>query len=195
METFGPRSVAALLGLTLAGCASTSLTSYQDPAFATASFGKVAVLATGVQLDEQIALENQLVGALRNKRVAAESTLRVFPPTRAVSDEEMRAALRADGYDSILYVQRVEAGSKNEPSWTQMFGGDAAYNTAEHLYASFDTSLVNLESNQVSSWVASARTGGSEYAGSEQILDSFANRTADALEGRQLLAQRAPLQR
>ena len=75
-----------------------------------------------------------------------------------------------------------------------MFGGDAAYNTAEHLYGSFDTSLVDPESNQVA-WVASARTGGSEYAGSEQILDSFANRTADALEGRQLLAQRAPLQR
>jgi hypothetical protein len=192
METFGPKSVAALLGLTLAGCASISLTSYQDPAFATASFGKVAVVATGVQLDERLALENQLVGALRNKRVAAESTLRLFPPTRPVSDEEMRVALRADGYDSILYVQRVEAGSKSEPSWTQMLGGDAAYNTAD-LFA-FDTSLVDLESNQVA-WVASARTGGSEYAGSEQILDSFANRTADALEGRQLLAQRAPLRR
>ena len=194
METFGPKSVAALLGLTLAGCASTSLTSYQDPAFATASFGKVAVVATGVQLDERIALENQLVGALRNKRVAAESTLRLFPPTRPVSDEEMRVSLRADGYDSILYVQRVEAGSRSEPSWTQMLGRDAAYNTAEHLYASFDTSLVNLQSNQVA-WVASARTGGSEYAGSEQILDSFANRTADALDGRQLLTQRAPLRR
>ena len=54
----------------------------------------------------------------------------------------------ADGYDSVLYVQRVEAGSRTEASWTQMLGGDAAYNTAEHLYASFETSLVNLESKR-----------------------------------------------
>jgi hypothetical protein len=195
MKTFGLKPVGSLLlGCTLAGCASTSLTAYQDPAFVTASFGKVGVLATGVQLDDRIALENQMVGALRNKRVTAESTVRLFPPTRPVSDEEMDAALLSDGYDAILYVQRVEAGSHLEPSWTQMFGGDAASNTAEHLYASFETRLVDLRSSQVA-WMASARTGGSEYAGSDKILDSFASRTADELEGRQLLAQRAPLQR
>jgi len=188
METFGSKAV-VLFGLALAGCASTSLTAYQDPAFASASFGKVAVVATGVQLDERMALENQLVGALRNKRVTAESTLRLFPPTRPMSDEEMDAALLADGYDAILTVQRVEAGSHVEPSWTAMFGGDAAGNTAEHLYASFETRLVDLRSSQVA-WMASARTGGSEYAGGDKLLDSFANRTADELEGRQLLAQR-----
>lgn len=184
----------ALLGLALAGCASTSLTAYQDPAFATAGFGKVAVLAMGVQLDERIALENQLVGALRNKRVTADSTVQLFPPTRPMSDEELSAALLSSGYDAVLYVQRVEAGSKVEPSWTQMLGGDAANNTAEHLYASFETRLIDLRSSQVA-WMASARTGGSEYAGNDLILDSFANRTADELEGGQFLAQRAPLQR
>jgi hypothetical protein len=193
MKTFGWKAV-VLFGLALTGCASTSLTAYQDPEFATASYGKVAVLATGVQLDERIALENQLVGALRNKRVTAESTLRLFPPTRPMSDEELSAALVSQGYDAILYVQRVEAGSQIQPSWTQIFGGDAASNTAEHLYASFETRLVDLRSSQVA-WMASARTGGSEYAGGDLILDSFANRTADDLEGRQLLAQRAPLQR
>ena len=193
METFGSKAV-VLFALALAGCASTSLTAYQDPAFATASFGKVAVLATGVQLDERIALENRLVGALRNKRVTAESALRLFPPTRPMSDDQMAAALLAGGYDAILTVQRVEAGSHLESSWTAMFGGDAASNTAEHLYASFETRLVDLRSAQVA-WMASARTGGSEYAGGDLILDSFANRTADELEGRQLLAQRAPLRR
>ena len=173
MENFGSKSVVALLlGFTLAGCASTALTAYQDPAFATASFKKVAVLATRVQLGERIALENEMVGALRNKRVAAESTVRLFPPTRTMSDEEMDAALLADGYDAILAVQRVEAG----------------YTTEQHLYASFETRLVDLRSSQVA-WMASARTGGSEYAGGDKILDCFANRTADELEGRQLLAQ------
>lgn len=174
MENFGSRSVVALLiGFSLAGCASTALTTYQDPAFATARFKKVAVLATGVQLDERIALEDQLVGALRSKRVTAASTVRLFPPTRTVSDEEMDAALLSQGYDAILTVQKVEAG----------------YTTEQHLYASFETRLVDLGSSQVA-WMASARTGGSEYAGGDKILDSFANRTADELEGRQLLAQR-----
>ena len=138
-------SVAALLGLTLAGCASTSLTSYQDPAFATASFGKVAVLATGVQLDERIALEK--------------------PAGRGAAQQAGRGGVDAPALPADPSRQRR---------------GDAR--------------CAPRESNQVA-WVASARTGGSEYAGSEQIVDSFANRTADALEGRQLLAQRAPLQR
>jgi hypothetical protein len=124
METFGRKSaVAVLLGYTLAGCASTSLTSYRDLAFADAQFGKVAVLASGVQLDDRIALENRMVGALRNKRIAAEAVIRLFPPTRPISDEELRSALLFEGYDAILYVQRVEWGSKIQPSWTQMFGG------------------------------------------------------------------------
>ena len=195
METLGSKSVAALLvGFTLAGCATTSLTSYQDPAFADVRFGKVAVLATDVQLDDRIALENRVVGALRNKRVTAEAVMRIVPPTRSLSDDELSAALLADGYDAVLIVQRVEAGSKIEPSWSQMLGGSSSNATAEHLYASFDTSLIDLETHQVA-WMASARTGGSEYAGAADLVASFADNTADALESKQLLAQRAPLQR
>jgi hypothetical protein len=188
METLGPRLLATfLVGCALVGCASTSTTSYRDPAFTTAAFGKVAVLASGVQLDERIELENRLVGALRNKHVAAESALRLFPPTRQLSEEEMSNALRADGYDAVLYVQRIEAGSKTEPSWAQVLGGSSAYATAEHPYASFDSSLVDLGSSQVA-WIASSRTSGSEYAGRSEVLDSFASRTADELEDKHLLA-------
>ena len=190
METLRSKSVAALLlGCTLLGCASTSLTSYRDPAFADTRFGKVAVLATGVQLDERIALENRMVGALRNKRVTAEAVMRLVPPTRSIGDDDLSAALLADGYDAILTVQRVEAGSKIEPSWSQMLGGSSANATAEHLYASFDTSLIDLRTRQVA-WMASARTGGSEYASVSNLIDSFADNTADALENKQLLAQR-----
>ena len=194
MKTFGPKAVAALLLWTLTGCASTSLTAYQDPAFTQARYWKFAVLASGVQLDERQALENRLVGALRNKAVAAESAMRLFAPTRPTSNEEMSAALLAEGYDALLIVQRVEAGSKLEPSWSQILGGSSSGDTAEHLYASYDASLVDLRSGQVA-WMASARTGGSEYAGVAEIVDSFASRTADALEERQLLAIRPPLAR
>ena len=38
--------------------------------------------------------------------------------------------------------------------------------------------------------MASARTGGSEHASSADLIASFADDTADALESRQLLAQR-----
>jgi hypothetical protein len=101
MKPFGPNAALALfLGCTLAGCASTSLTSYQDPAYTRASYWKFAV-----------------------------------------------------------------------------------------LYASYDASLIDLRTGQVA-WMASARTGGSEYAGVAEIIDSFASRTADALEERQLLAIR-----
>jgi len=190
MKTFGPKFLMGLLlGCLLPGCAATSLTSYSDPAFTTTSYWKFAVMVGGLQLDERQALENRLVGALRNKAVAAESTMRLFPPTREVSDDEVSSALLADGYDALLYVQRVDAGSKIEPSWTQIFGGSASGNTAEHLYAAFDTRLVDLRSGQVA-WIASAKTGGSEYAGVAEVVDSFASRTADALEEKQLLAIR-----
>ena len=64
-------------------------------------------------------------------------------------------------------------------------------NTAEHLYASFDTSLVD-SSRTRSRGRPSAGPVAAGTPGASEILDSFANRTADALEGRQLLAQRAP---
>src|SRR5215470_12023782 len=136
MKTFAPKVVAALLLWTLTGCAATALTAYQDPAFTQASYWKFAVLASGVQLDERQAIENRLVGALRNKAVAAESAMRLFPPTRPMSNEEMSAALLAEGYDALLVIQRVEAGAKLEPSWSQILGGTSADATAEHLYAS-----------------------------------------------------------
>jgi hypothetical protein len=40
--------------------------------------------------------------------------------------------------------------------------------------------------------MASARTGGSEYADAKEIMSSFADGTADALESKQLLARRPP---
>ena len=194
METLGRKSaVAVLFVYALAGCASTSLTSYRDPAFADVQFGKVAVLASGVQLDDRIALENRMVGALRNKRLPAEAVIRLFPPTRPISAEDLGRALLAEGYDPILYVQRVEWGSKIQPSWTQMFGGNNASDTTERLYASFDASLVDLETLKTV-WMASARTGGSEYADAKEIMASFADGTADALESKQLLARRPPSQ-
>jgi hypothetical protein len=39
-----------------------------------------------------------------------------------MSDEDLSAALLEEGCDALLVVRRVDAGSKLEPSWTQILG-------------------------------------------------------------------------
>ncbi len=170
----------------LSGCAASSTTSYRDPAFATATFGKVAVLASGMQLGERSELEGRLAGALQQKHVASAPVITLLPPTRQLTDEEMGELLRGRGFDALLVITRVESGSRLEPSWSTILGGSSANDTAERLHAAFDASLVDLASNQVA-WVASSRTGGSEYASTSDLLDSFASRTADELAEKHLL--------
>lgn len=172
----------------LSGCAATSTTSYRDPAFATATFGKVAVLASGMQLGERGELEGRLAGALQQKHVASVPVIKLVPPTRQLTDEEMEELLRGQGFDALLVVRRVDSGSRLQPSWSTILGGSSASDTAEHLYAAFDASLVDLASNQVA-WVASSQTGGSEYASTSDLLDSFASRTADELAEKHLLGR------
>jgi hypothetical protein len=188
MNSRGTLSLPVVVLALLSGCASTSTTSYRDPAFASATFHKVAVLASGMQLAERGELEGRLAGALQQKHVDAAPVIKLVPPTRQLGEEELGDMLRGQGFDALLVVQRLEAGAKLEPSWSTILGGSSANDTSERLYAAFDASLVDLASNQVA-WIASSRTGGSEYASTSDLLDSFASRTADELAEKQLLGR------
>ncbi len=188
MTSRGTLSWSVVVLWMLSGCAATSTTSYRDPAFATSTFRKFAVMASGMQLGERGELEGRLAGALQQKRVAAAPLIELVPPTRQLTDEELGDALRGQGFDALLVVQRVEAGARSEPSWSTILGGSSADDTSERLYAAFDASLVDLATNQVA-WIASSRTGGSEYASISDLLDSFASRTADELEEKHLLSK------
>jgi hypothetical protein len=172
---------ALVVGLALVGCASTSTSSYRDPSFAQASYRKVAVMASGVQLGTRQQIEGRLATALRGKHIQATEAMQLFPPTREIGQDDMMALLHERGFDGLLFVERVESGATSHV--TNFLTG-----ASEPLeFIAFDARLIDVASGQ-NAWVGSLRTeANSGVASNADILESFTASTADELEEKQLL--------
>ena len=174
--------LAVVVGFALVGCASTSTSSYRAPAFAQASYRKVAVMASGVQLGTRQQIEGRLASALRGKHIQATESLQLFPPTREVSQDDIMGVLHERGFDGLLFVERVESGS------TSHVVNLLTAETEPRDFIAFDARLVDVASGQ-NAWVGSLRTeANTGITSNADILDSFTSSTADELEERHLLA-------
>jgi hypothetical protein len=173
---------ALVVGFALVGCASTSTSSYRDPAFTQASYRKVAVMASGVQLGTRQQIEGRLASALRGKHIQATEAMQLFPPTREIGQDDLMALLHERGFDGLLFVERVESGSTSHVT---------NFLTAEsepREFVAFDARLIDIASGQ-NAWVGSLRTeANSGITSNSDILESFTSSTADELEEKHLLA-------
>jgi len=166
----------------LVGCASTSTSSYRDPAFARTSYRRVVVMASGVQLGTRQEIERRLASELRGKRIEAVEGMGLFPPTREFSQEETMAALRERGFDGLLFVERVESGSTSHV--TNLLTAESE----PREFVAFDARLIDVATGHAA-WVGSLRTEtNSSYASNSDILGSFTSSTADELEEKRLLS-------
>jgi hypothetical protein len=107
--------------------------------------------------------------------------MQFLPPTRQFTQEETMAALRERGFDALLFVERVESGSKAQVIILTT-------DTEQREYVTFEASLIDVSTGQTA-WVGSLRTeANSSYASNSDLLESLTSSTADELAEKRLLA-------
>jgi len=96
--------------LALAGCASTNMTSFTDPAFKGLTFHHFLVVARSKNLSTRLWLESNLVQTFTSHRIFATESILLLPPTRQFSDEQMRDSLLRHNFDAYIVVDVGETG-------------------------------------------------------------------------------------
>lgn len=105
--------------LTLAGCASTDLTGYVDPAYKNRNIEKMVVCIKGADMGEVFEAEEKISLMLADYNIKALKYSEIILPTRENSATE-GTLLRASGADSLLLVA-VAKGSVEDyvpPTYT-----------------------------------------------------------------------------
>ena len=115
----------------VSGCASLDMQSWSDPEVGERPIGKVMILAV-VEGDTTCRVfESYFVEKLVERGVDASSCHVVLQPTGAISEQLLDAALKEDGYDSIIITrllgkdsrtQTVYAGYTSSPSFSSFPG-------------------------------------------------------------------------
>lgn len=182
--------------ITLAGCASTQMTSFTDPAFKGLTFHHFIVVARSNNLSTRLWLESHLVQTLTSHRIFATASILLFPPTRKFSDEQMRDSLLRHNFDAYIVVDVGESGvesiylpptgattktTQNSTyewtSTTSIVGGG----TIEKPWADVRTTMCDASTNHVI-WIADSFTGGNGYASFNTVIDSYCNKVFERLE-------------
>ncbi len=106
-------AVLLLVVLSLSGCPSfyrQRLISFRDPAFATASYGRIMVLVDIPQWSEGYRMEERFVELLEDNGVQAVSAMKFMPPTRTWTDAQRDQVIRANSIDGVLRISIAAEG-------------------------------------------------------------------------------------
>ena len=167
------------------GCASTSLTGYTDPAFEGRSYQNVAVYVETHDLGDRQALEYAIAKYASNWELRVFPTIELLPPTRAVDRQIVMEAMRANGYDAVLYVRMTDAGSQQGIGTMNMGAGPSVYSYTT-LHAEFDAILVEVESGGTI-WQSSSDSSTSDIGSWNDLLNSYANTVIKDLKKKGLI--------
>lgn len=92
----------ALLSIPAVGCARASVVGFRDPSFPSTQFSKLAVIAGGMTLENEFAVERATC-----QRLAPATCVigkEALPPTRSYSMDEAKGLLTMQGVDGVLVV-------------------------------------------------------------------------------------------
>lgn len=136
------RIATILISLAMLGaCATTSFSSYKDPAFTDATFQSLAVFADSGDLEWRQDLET-----IMHDRIVATTGARamrmvdIVPPTRDLDTSEMFQVLRAAGADAVLVVAFIDSGVTQTVS-----GNQYGVYTIESPWAQADVAVYEVE--------------------------------------------------
>ncbi len=195
--------VFAIVVLTgLAGCASTDMTSFKDPSYASTSFDRILVVANLSNLDWRQQIESRLVQEFQEKGIFAMKGMDLFPPTRTLTDDQKISLLTENKIDSYILIDVGETGTQQvyipqtgsstktegnvnvsgntatyrEKSTTTTYGGY----TVSKPWAQFEAKVFDVSNGQ-NAWMASAFTKGNGYANFKTVVNSFCGKTVEQL--------------
>jgi hypothetical protein len=78
---------------------------WRDPAFQGPSFQKIFVVGVAENDTSRRRFEDQFVGALAGRGVAASSSYGVLPSTERLSEEQIRRAMGSGGHDGVIVTR------------------------------------------------------------------------------------------
>jgi len=80
------------------------LISFRDPAFSTATYGRIMVLVDIPQWQEGYRIEERFAELLENNNVRALSAMKFMPPTRTWTDAQRDQVIQANAIDGVLRI-------------------------------------------------------------------------------------------
>ena len=99
----------------LSGCATSKITAFRDPDFATKQFTALVVFAQGMALDASVEVERLICEKLAPTPCVSGKS--VLPPTRQYTPAEVEKYLQASGADAVFIIALVA-----DQSDTRYFG-------------------------------------------------------------------------
>lgn len=163
--------IAAVAGLILAGCASTEITGYSDPAYETTVYRSTMVHAPDVGLAQAADLEQGVCEEFTARGVTCRPFQSLFPPTREHSSDDIFHRLQEQNIGSVVVLLSGGSLSSQRDFAYQSFGS-ASMNgnrvqgqstsvpmTAFSRAATMRVLLIDGETGETA-WLADARTEG-----------------------------------
>ena len=191
-------AVALMVSSLVLGCASTSMTSEANPAFAGHRFTTLLVEGGFADLGQRQYAEDQLCEYLAGfSNVKCIESLKVFFPGQEYTWEQIANRLAELHVDGVLMLKPINFGVSSAyippttyitgsasvygntvygSSTTQTFGG---YNFLKP-WASFQAILYSTSNDKVA-WYATADSKGNAFAKWDDLIESAAERTAKKL--------------
>lgn len=197
-------SVVAGVLLFLSGCASTSVTAYKDPNFASKTYESLAIYANTENLEWRQSLEQTMVAEINKRGGYAVPSMSLIPPTRDYEPgEAARILFRENNIGGLITIKVGDSGVQQQwipqtgstttsSGTVSTYGNTGTYSgTSSTTYqggynvnkpwAKMSTELIDLESGK-KVWVASSHTGGNAYASFNTIRKSYCKKIANELQ-------------
>lgn len=187
--------LAAILIVTIAGCASTKTTSFTDPAFEGEQYNSFVVNIFNADFQSQEMIASKTCEALVTAGAECTSALEVFPPTRSFSNEKKARILEERDIDGYLLIFIGDGSASSQYIGSQQFGTVDVYgnyatvntsSSANYSYSrqeGYDLMLIDTETRD-KAWVGGARTSGQGLANvtDTAFASSLARSVVEALE-------------
>ena len=175
-------------------CASTTMTSFIDPAYRDATFKRFVIVVRSNNFTSRKWLESLFVEELTSQGIYAKESILLFPPTREYSKEQKQETLIKNKYDAYIVVDvgetgvesiyipptKVTQGHTSGNKWTEvtnLVGGG----TIEKPWAQVRTTLCDASTNDIA-WIADSYTGGNGFANFNTVADSYCEKVIDQLK-------------
>lgn len=189
--------------LFIGGCASTSMTSFRDPSFATKTFHKILVVAPFADMESKTKAEGAFVKRLAKYSAEGIPSIQVFMPTRTYTNEELLKLLSENMIDGVLLVTLTDAYTKQAyvPASSSTYGqatltgNTVNYSAHTQQYGGYYISKPRVRYEMRlydvltgnTAWVATSLTRGNAFASFDTLIGSLADTAVDKLRDDGLL--------
>lgn len=113
--------------LALAGCASTEITGYSDPAYMSTTYESVVVIAEDVGLERAAKLEAGICDQFSSIGVACQPFHRMFSPTRPHSPDSVFQELKRQNVGAMIVLLSGGNYSSSQNVGYQTYGSASAH--------------------------------------------------------------------